>query len=62
MIGAPCAAHSTLPHAHETGIIVIFSVRAALGRLIPFVEEFLHGRDGTMILGNAAMKRRSRAG
>jgi uncharacterized protein YbjT (DUF2867 family) len=48
---------------------------ALLGRLVPgsfgtidqddigraFVGEFLHGQDGTMILENAAMKRRSRA-
>jgi len=48
---------------------------ASLGRLVPgafgtidqddigraFVGEFLHGRDGTTILENAAMKQRSRA-
>ena len=48
---------------------------AVLGRFIPgsfgtidqddigraFVGEFLHGQDGTTILGNAAMKQRSRA-
>ena len=50
-------------------------ILAVLGRLVPgpfgtidqddigraFVAEFLHGHDGTTILGNAAMKQRSRA-
>jgi uncharacterized protein YbjT (DUF2867 family) len=49
---------------------------ALLGRLVPgpfgtieqddiaraFVGEFLHGQEGTTVLGNEAMKRRSRAG
>jgi uncharacterized protein YbjT (DUF2867 family) len=56
-------------NAHTPGIV------ALLGRLIPgsfgtidqddigraFVGEFLHGRDGTTILDNAAMRQRSRA-
>jgi uncharacterized protein YbjT (DUF2867 family) len=56
-------------NAHTPGYI------ALLGRAVPgsfgtidqddigraFVEEFLHGQDGTTILDNAAMKRRSRA-
>ena len=56
-------------NAHTPGYV------ALLGRFIPgsfgtidqddigraFVEEFLHGQDGTTILENAAMKRRSRA-
>lgn len=55
-------------NAHTPGFL------AWLGRLVPgsfgtidqddigraFVGEFLHGRDGTTILENAAMKRRSR--
>ncbi len=55
-------------NAHTPGYV------AALGRLIPgsfgtidqddigraFVAEFLHGRDGTTILGNAAMRERAR--
>ena len=56
-------------NAHTPGIV------ALLGRLVPgsfgtidqddigraFVGEFLHGQVGTTILGNAAMKQRSRA-
>jgi uncharacterized protein YbjT (DUF2867 family) len=56
-------------NAHTPGFI------AALGRFIPgsfgtidqddigraFVGEFLHGRDGTTVLENAAMKQRARA-
>ena len=56
-------------NAHTPGVV------ALLGRFIPgsfgtidqddigraFVEEFLHGQDGTAILENAAMKQRSRA-
>jgi hypothetical protein len=56
-------------NAHTPGVL------ALLGRLVPgsfgtidqddigraFVGEFLHGQDGTTILDNAAMKRRSRA-
>jgi uncharacterized protein YbjT (DUF2867 family) len=57
-------------NAHTPGVL------ALLGRLVPgpfgtidqddigraFVGEFLHGQEGTTILGNAAMKQRSRAG
>ena len=56
-------------NVHTPGLL------ALLGRLVPgpfgtfdqddigraFVGEFLHGREGTTILGNAAMKQRSRA-
>jgi uncharacterized protein YbjT (DUF2867 family) len=56
-------------NAHTPGFL------ALLGRLVPgsfgtidqddigraFVAEFLHGRDGTTILENAAMRQRSRA-